>query len=262
MCNEDVGFPNVRAADSEVERGALATRVENARISANARDCLAILDDFSRAVTGSRAVLARSLGDLDSFVKRENILYTSFHSQVGAGARIPEQNSWDQVRRAAESTINPLYDEAINYAALSLDGFGVLWWAEYSILLRDAHIASRTSVFEKNPFLFCERHRIVAGRATPPGYRATWAHRNDLATAKLQPKISSDTKPTSYASVLLTQGTSRDNADFIECHVYGSIHRTSIERVVGPRPKSGPDVVIWKSVVAQLQKLGAIVEEV
>jgi hypothetical protein len=262
VCGTDVGFPNVRIADSDKEVSALAKRLDDARTSATARDCSDALNDFGRASARSSAVVARPLGDLDSFVKRDNALYTSFHSQVRSGARLPESNEWDKGRRAAESTINPLYDEQINYAALSLDGFGVLWWGEYSISLKELHIASRTSVFDENPFLFCSRHRVVAGQAPPAGYRATWSRRHELAMAKLEPKMTPITEPSSYASILLHQGTAKEDADFIECHVYGPIHRNSIERVIGPRPKGGPDLVIWKSVVGQLQKLGALVEEV
>jgi hypothetical protein len=143
-----------------------------------------------------------------------------------------------------------------------LDYFGVLWWGEYSIVLKDAHIALRTSIFEENPFLFCERHRVVAGRPAPAGYRAPWGKRQDLAAAKLADKITSSTKSDQFAPILLHQGTSRAEADFIECHTFGPIHRSSIERVTGPRPKGGPDLVIWKSVAAALRRLGAIVQEV
>jgi hypothetical protein len=160
VCGADVGFPNVRAAEAAGEQAALAVRVNNARVTASARGCLAILEDFGRA--SSRAVLARSLGALDAFVKSDNLLYISFHRQVRAGARIPEDSHWDKGRAAAESTVHPIYSDEINYTALSLDGVGVLWWGEYSIVLKELHIASRTTVFEENPFSIlrtASRHR-------------------------------------------------------------------------------------------------------
>jgi hypothetical protein len=262
VCGADVGFPNVRAAQQLAEQLTLESRLAAARTSASARGILPILEDFGRAVTTSCAALARGLGALDSFVKSENTLYISFHGQVRAGSRIPEDNRWDKGRTAAESAIHPVCSEEINYAALSLDRFGVLWWGDYSIVLKEMHIARRASVFEENPFLFCERHRVIAGHSAPPGFRATWDHRDELAMAKLAHKIGPTTKPDHYPAILLSQGTSKDDADFIECHIYGPLHRTSIERVIGPRPKAGPDLIIWKSVAANLRKLGAIVEEV
>jgi hypothetical protein len=261
VCGTDVGFPNVRAAESHTETAALASRVESARVSAGARGCLDVLEEFGRAVMRSQAVLARSLGDLDALIKKDNALYQNFHSQVRSGSRIPEDNSWDNGRVSAENAVLPNYFDKINFVALSLDGLGVLWWGEYSILLKEHHIAARTSVFEENPFVFCERHRIVAGRTVPAGYRATWPCRQELAMAKLVGKIEKGTED-KFPPILLSQGASRDTADFIECHIFGPLHQASIERVIGPRPQGGdPELIIWKSVMAKLQKLGAIVQE-
>jgi hypothetical protein len=147
VCGRDVGFPNVRIAESAGEQAALNVRLNAARVSANARGSLAVLEDFGQAVETSRAVLARSLGDLDAFVKSDNSLYVSFHSQVRSGSRIPEDNDWDKGRTAAESTVHPLYHEEINYTALSLNGFGVLWLgAIFNNAQRGSHRASDISV--------------------------------------------------------------------------------------------------------------------
>jgi hypothetical protein len=261
VCGADVGFPNVRAADDPLEVAALQDRLTAVKTAARARGSLGVLQEFGEAVTQSNAVLARSIGDLDAFVKRDNALYVSFHSQVRSGSRIPENNDWDAGRMAAESTINPNYNEQINYAALSLDGKGVLWWGEYSLTLKATHVARRTSVFEENPFLFCERHRIVAGKRAPLGFRASWPRRQELAMAKLADKIQALTPQSAFASILLNEGTSGGDADFVECHIFGSLHRNSIEKVLGPRPKRRPELIIWKSVVVRLEKLGAVVTE-
>src|SRR5580700_4670527 len=254
VCRADVGFPNVRAAERANEEAALASRVSAAQTNAAARGTLAVLNDFGAAVTTSKAVLARPLGDLDALVKSKNALYISFHTQVRAGARIPEDNDWDRGRSAAESTVHPNYYDKINYTTLSLDGFGVLWWGDYSISLSEHHIASRTSVFEENPFEFCERHHVIAGKPAPVGFRASWSNRSQLAMAKLVDRITSTTAPKDYPSILLNQATSSATADFIECHIYGPVHPRSIEKVIGPRPKANPDLVIWKSVSKSLRK--------
>jgi hypothetical protein len=136
VCGHDVGFPNVRAAEAADERAALEARVAAAKTTAAARGTTAVLERFGSAVKESHAVLARPLGDLDALVKSKNALYISYHSQVRAGARIPEDNDWDKGRTAAESTVHPNYYETINYTVLSLDGFGVLWWGDYSMSLR------------------------------------------------------------------------------------------------------------------------------
>jgi tetratricopeptide (TPR) repeat protein len=74
VCGADVGFPNVRAADAASEQAALTKRLDDAKVSAKARTCLAELDDFGVAVATSKAVLARSVGDLDAFVKSDTLL--------------------------------------------------------------------------------------------------------------------------------------------------------------------------------------------
>src|SRR5215471_11187992 len=145
VCGDDVGFPNVRAAESIDEAAALEGRLDAARTTARARGTAVILESFGSEVRKSHAVLARPLGDVDAIVKSHNVLYVSFHSQVRAGARIPENNDWDRGRCAAESTIHPIYYDKINYTALSLDGFGVLWWGEYSMSLKELHIANRAT---------------------------------------------------------------------------------------------------------------------
>jgi hypothetical protein len=103
VCGTDVGFPNVRAATIRVESDALSQRVDEARDSATSRNCLPILEEFGQAVQKSRAVMARSLGWLESFIKQDNELYVSFQHQVRAGTGIPEDNKWDPGRIAAES---------------------------------------------------------------------------------------------------------------------------------------------------------------
>jgi hypothetical protein len=262
VCGADVGFPNVRATNTQSEVAALRKRFDNARTAAKGRGSLKVLENFGKAVTQSYAVLARSLGDLDALVKRNNALYVSFHNQVRAGQRIPENNDWDAGRVAAENTVHPNYSEHINYSALSLDGLGVSWWGEYSIVLKPAHITRRISIFEENPFIFCERHGVVAGKRPPLGFRASWPRRQDLAMAKLADKLVADTTPAQFASILLRQGDSKGSTDFLECHIYGPLHRSSIERVFGPRPKRRADLVIWKSVVSQLSKLNVDTKEI
>jgi hypothetical protein len=54
--------PNVRLAESEAERRALARRLRDAEISTRARNCNDVLERFGVAVLSSRAVMARSLG--------------------------------------------------------------------------------------------------------------------------------------------------------------------------------------------------------
>jgi hypothetical protein len=259
-CNADIGYPNVRLAQPPEEQTALYARLAAAETSASARGCLGVLNDFGVAVSGSKAVIARTIGVVDNLLKSDNQLYINYHKQVRSGARLPEENAWDQGRVAAESTILPNIHEEISFAALSLDGVGVAGYGPYSIVLKEAMIEKRATVFEENPFQFCQRHRVVAGNPAPYGYRAAWGERNQLAKAKLQAKLNATTQPDEYSKVLIGLGHGTGDADFIEVHIFGPIHRHAVERVIGPRPKRGPDLVIWKSIDRILTSLGATLE--
>ena len=260
-CAADVGFPNVRLANRADEQSALAIRVQNAKTSATARGIASTLDVFGITVATSRSVVARDLGTLHSLVKSENTLYISFHQQVRSSSRIPEDNKWDRGRAAEDNTINPIFFDQINFACLSLDGMGASGYGDYHITLKDKLIERRTTVFEENPFIFCQRHRIIAGDAPPLGYRATWENRGLLAVAKLQAKITVVTTPDQFPGVLVQRNAKPGSDDFIEAHIYGPLHRSTIERVIGPRPRRGAELVIWKSVVKTLRDIGAAVEE-
>jgi len=259
VCGADNGCPNVRQAESASERGALAARLADAEVSARARASIDILNTFGMAVLNSSAVVARPLSLLDSMVKSEKSLYIPYHRQVASGARLPENNEWDPGRVAAESTIMPHYFDQITFAALSLNGIGPTSFGAYSIILKDNAIALRASVFEENPFLFTVRHRILAGQPCPPGYRASWQHRDILAKAKLHALINSGTIPSQFAGILIANKTAGDS-DYVEVHIFGNIHRLAIERVIGPKPKARPDRIIMKSIEKSLIEVGASLE--
>ena len=261
VCAADVGFPNIRFAERADEQKALNIRLQNAKTSAKARGVESTLEAFGVAVATSHTVLARDLGTLHSMLKSDNLLYISFHQQVRSHFRIPEDNKWDKGRAAAESTINPHFFDQINFACLSLDGIGTSGYGDYHITLKDKLVERRTTVFEENPFVFCERHRIIAGNAPPFGYRATWEKRGLLAMAKLQHNLSGTTTRDQFPGILVQRGAALGCGDFIEAHIYGPLHRATIERVIGPRPRRGPDLAIWKSVLKILREIGAAVEE-
>ena len=51
------------------------------------------------------------------------------------------------------------------------------------------------------------------------------------------------------------------NCDYVEVHIYGPVNRASIEKVVGPKPASRADQLIWRRTARALCKLGVVVEE-
>ncbi|GJE13388.1 hypothetical protein [Methylobacterium longum] len=261
VCQEPVGFPNVRTANLTEEKEALARRATTARDSAAVRQTIAELQDFETRVAQSKAVMNRSLGALSSWINGDSPLFQSFHKQVKLLGRIPDTSHWDQQRASAESTINPFSYEEINFSALTIDDNGMEHYGPYSVVLREPTIENRASVFEENPFIFNMRHNVVSGTKPPLGYRATWDQRQTLAVAKLHSEINQGMADKQFAAVLMKQAASGADNDFIEVHIYGPIHRKCIEKVSGPDPKPRVERSIWRQAAKALRKDGAVVEE-
>lgn len=130
------------------------------------------------------------------------------------------------------------------------------------MILKEQMIAHRTTVFEENPYYFATRHRLALTDTFPAGYRATWERRGDVAKVKLYPKLSAATKRSDYPTILMPDGTSAANSDYIEVHLYGPFTRAAIQKLIGPTPRSREDKMIWRKLKRDAQKAGITVEEV
>ncbi|KAL0630425.1 hypothetical protein Q9L58_010728, partial [Maublancomyces gigas] len=247
--------PNVRASRRADEVAALNLRVVAAKQMAANTGSLDQLNEFGAAVAKSTVVMTRKLGPLDKFVSNDNLALTTFYQQFRSGERAPEDNIWDRTRLAADGTINPLYHEDLHFAALSLDNLGVQYYGPFHVTLKEEAIEKRTTVFEENPILFLKKHAVIAGELPPLGYRAVWHSRTLLAQAKLQSRITSATKTANFPGILVYQGSGYD-ADFIEAHIYGPLHRNAVAKVVVTATPRGPERHIWRNVKRELQGLG------
>ncbi len=261
VCNTDAGFPNVRMASRSTEREALKERVTKARTDAASREASTELAAFERAVSQSNAVMNRRFGSLSSWVNGDNPLFVNFYQQVDILGREPDGSGWDQQRGAAEAAISPFFYNDLNVAALSLDGRGMPYYGEYSVSLLTVTIEDRASVFEENPFIFNERHHVVAGRTPPPGYRAPWSEREILAAAKLQSQITAGMAADQFPSILMGPDRASEDCDFIEVHIFGAVSRQGIEKVVGPLPANKAEKALWRQTKRKLTQAGAEVEE-
>jgi hypothetical protein len=256
-CNSDWGFPNVRAASRAEEIEALKQRCADADISANARECKEVLSKFVESVKDAKAVINRSVGDVQALICNENALYTTFYHSVDAQARLPEDNPYDMSRTTIDSMLFPFYHQEMRFAALSIDGRGLPKYGALTMVLRDNIIKHRATVFEENSFEFCKRQKIVVGSPLPLGYRTTWEKKHELAAAKLHSRITTTTSDKDFGKILLQPGAESAADDFIEVHIYGSLNSRGIERVVGKLPSRKADRVLLKSIEYKLQELGA-----
>lgn len=261
VCREAVGFPNVRACDTPDEKVALDARYRNAMRSARGKGSRTILRRFEDAVGRSKAVICRSLSVVQRFMSDDEQLYNTFYNMVDSNARIPEDNRWDRSREAVDAMLFPHYHRHMCFAALSLNDKGPTGYGDHCMVLRTAFIANRASTFEENTYVFAEKHRLVATEPVPPGYRATWDDRARLAVAKLESALGPGTTDSEFPEVLLDSTGKRDG-DLVEVHIYDTIHRRAIEKVIGPRAVKRGDGPIVASLKRKLVAIGSVYEVV
>lgn len=250
VCGTDAGCPNVRAALEVIEVKSLTVRVEEAQKYAKSVGAERVLSEFCDAVRSAKAVVSLPVSRVNELVSSDNALYGTFYQCVDADSRLPESNEWDSLRQSVDALVFPYYFKEIRFGALTLDGRGVAKYGGLSMLLRDAAIRNRATVFEENTVTFVNK-RVHRGDAIPTGYRAVWDSRDRLAAAKIGPKIVSSTTKEEFPALLL------DGDDFIEVHIFGPIHRKAIEKLTGKRPRQRTDRVLLKSIERKVKELGA-----
>jgi hypothetical protein len=227
-CARSAPAPNVRAARVPLERETLDIRYEDAINDATARGCEKIIRKFESSLTESKAIIVLSKNQLMHLVS-ESKLY-SYYRLINSG----EGMKGDALRAMTDSVLFSGYEQHIRFATLSLDGIGLSNYGECSLVLRDDLIAHRTSFFEENSAQFMKHHKIrmTDVNPLPSGYRATWKDRGKLCIAKLAGRISTDTTSDDFPHLLLQNGATADEDDFIEAHIWGSLTILAVERVI------------------------------
>ena len=148
----------------------------------------------------------------------------------------------------------PFYKKQIRFAALSLDGKGASSWGNCALILKDDLIRDRATVFEQNSVYFCREHFDDLGKGLPQGYRATWENRHRLAVAKLGSRLNASTENSQFPVILISPGPSKHAEEFIEVHIYGSLHRHSVEDMAVSGPLRRADRLIFDNLRRKLVK--------
>lgn len=258
-CGRPGHYPNVYAAEAADETAALQRRYQAAKDDAAARSATSAVESFEAAVGAARVVIARPEGELQRLITSDQQLYATYYQLLNSGVVHPTGDEWDLLRRLADEVLFTGYKEHVRFGALSLNGVGVLNYGDCFIVLRTDMIAHRSSVFEENSALFMEHHGVMASRAhkLPSGYRATWEQRARLCVAKLAAKIDAATRAGTYSSLLLRQGATSEEDDFVEVHIYGQMTIRTVEEVAfNPRLKRRPRQIVSKANKARLAKFG------
>ncbi len=252
-------FPNVRMAEDPEERRALDRRYERAIRGAADRDCLDTVQDFETGTAASKAVIARSLEETSRLASGDHQLYPTYHQLTEIEFRIPDGSKWDLLRKLTDQTLFGDYMAEIRFAALSLDGLGLMSYGDCCWVLREEMIAYRASVFEENSVMFMERHgvRISDANELPPGHRAPWEERAKLCVAKLADRIDDSTGPGAFPELLLRQGTTSEDDEFVEVHVGGPMTVRTMEQVLLKRRTLR--TALGKAVREKLERFGVAV---
>ncbi len=259
-CAEPGIFWNVLAAEDPAERAGLQSRYDLAKADALSRQADVAVQDFEAAINNTTAVIARSESEVLRLATSTRQLYSTYYQQLDAGVRLPDGDEWDVVREIADTMLFPKYKQDIRFAALSLDGLGLVNYGSCSITLRNEMISHRASVFEENSVLFMKRNGILAGKPDlPKGFRAPWPDRGKLCVAKLAADIDSTTGPNQYSGLLLRSGVTSANDAFVEVHIWGPISVLTMEKVTVTGPKARAKATIVKALKSKLRKHGVTI---
>jgi hypothetical protein len=253
----------VRAAELSVESAELDARYTDAKSKSEREGFNQVLDDFeSEVLTKSAPVIARSANELQRLVTSDNELYSTYYKLIEAGVRLPAGSKWDVLRALVDTALFPNYKEHIRFAALSLDGVGLSNYGECSIELRPDMIAHRATVFEENSIIFMKKRGIKVWEAhqLPRGFRATWDARGKLCVAKLHQEIASIKQSDDYSVLLLRQGLTSEEDEFVEVHIWGPMTMHTVSRVtVSPGIGSSERGTIMAAVTERLARAGVAV---
>ncbi len=252
-CQHDLGFPNVRAAESLDEVVALKARFAEASDVASRRGIDPEFADFVTAVdSDSHVVVAVPAFYAREFLSNPRTIYTNYESLVGAGVRTPASFQDDSHRQTVSAKLFGSYAPEIRYGVLSLNGVGLKSYGRVFLRLRNVAIEKRVSFLAQNSYDFVKN--TLTNGTLPCGFRCAWNNRAQLAAAKVQPKLESAGNVSRWAEQLLTTTENREEDDFIEAHIYGGFNADAVESVefncVNQSRENRTDVGIIKRVLA------------
>lgn len=250
-CGTYLGPPNVREARQPAERDALYRRYREAQQRARDRGAGAALRRFERAMETTGVVLNVDLRFLHSFLENDDQQYVGYFKLVQAGARRPAVPDHDRNRRIVDEALFGEYKKEITYAAMSLNGKGLVSYGPYAMRLHDWAVNDRATFLDENSYKFWETHKFKGG-TLPRGYRAVWGDRYKLAVAKLAHRVTEKTIDGEFSRILLSNTGDRKTDEYIEVHLFKGFTNRAVASVTGSsRVKSKKD----KAIIAIVQDL-------
>jgi len=125
-CAQPGRFPNVLDASDEAECQALDQRYRAAIRDGDDRGCGQLIRQFEAEAASSRAVIARSVPEVDRLASSDSQLYATYYELIRAGVRLSTGEKWDRLRVATDGALfGEKNKDQIRFAALTLDGMGL-----------------------------------------------------------------------------------------------------------------------------------------
>jgi hypothetical protein len=221
-CRRDVGAPNVRACRTKENTHALNSRFETSRKQAYTKDCKNEFKELEAAIKErSSVVISMPANIARSLVEDPKNIYSNYERLVGAQIRKPADLDDDRHRRGVVGILFGSYAEQIVYGALSLTDHGLPTYGDVYCRLRPITIENRTSFLEVNSFIFVKDHKIAPDDKLPIGYTACWNQRHCLVLVKLADRLLPGQTESDWQALLIcSDGSNRENDDFIEAHIF------------------------------------------
>lgn len=263
-CQNDLGFPNVRAAMTQEEVDALSRRFEDARSDADNRGVKAEFDLFVSEVTSkSHVVVAVPPLKVRDLLNDPREIYVGYEKLVGAGSRKPAPLQDDGDRCAVGGRLFGSFAKDICYGVLSLNSTGLPNYGLVFLKLRNVAIERRVSFLYENSYLFLAQHKVAIRGHLPQGYRSGWQNRADLAATKIGPMLVPGTNASAWARHLVVQGGSRSDDSCVEAHVFGGFDANAVENIAFAGPGASRaqkvDIKCIKELMAQRGGAGGTV---
>jgi len=159
--------------------------------------------------------------------------YANLETLTGSGVRRAPAPEHDRHRRAVAALLFGIFGERICYGALSLNEHGLPTYGEIHCRLRDIAVQDRATFLETNSYRFVREKDIKPGARIPPGFRAAWDNRGQLALAKLVGSLQRKQTAADWQAILIKpDARDRSNDEFIEAHIYESFDINAVEEMV------------------------------
>lgn len=252
-------------AELPEETQALDERYDLALQDAQQRGAEDRVREFEQAVDGSRAVITYSFDECYKLSESNSQLAQTFYARgttnLTQGSHVLQGPKWDAIRATAETALfGDENKKEIHFAALSLSDEGLQNYGgkqgKCYVSLKGPLVRHRTSAFHENMLVFFKGRGgdYWKDEQVPRGFRGNWSNRGRLAVAKLAGRIDNNSVAAGFHDILMQQGATSADDEFIELHVFGSLTVQTFDHVTIERNGRRPAKAKLKSLKHRLSK--------